>query len=263
MKSVMHTVLVIGDKQEEKIKRYALETEVEPYVKYRKENASAYRTSRARFLKSVLESDDIKLNENQRELYKDAYLDTMEMSDEEYYDEVLTADCDVDEDTGDAYSTENPNARYMSARCYDERLKKEGEEATFSTPFKLKNGFKAYIAKKGDIDWGKMHMGNTQVYEAAWELCVEGREPVNDMEDTIKTNMQNRVSYFANFASKEEYVRHSCSFWCYSVITENGDYYELDYNIRDKEWVADFYERFVKNLPDDTTLSIYEVRNLN
>ena len=74
--------------------------------------------------------------------------------------------------------------------------------------------------------------------------------------------MQNRVSYFSNFADKNEYVKHSCSFWCYGVITQNGEYHELDYKVRDKDWVSGFYERFVKNLPDETTLAIYEVRNL-
>ena len=111
-KSVMHTVLVIGDDYQDKVKKYSAETEVEPYVKYKKSQASMYRNSKLSFLKSVLESETIKLNEMQREIYKDAYLDIQEMSDDEFYENVLASDCEINKETGDAYSTENPNGKF-------------------------------------------------------------------------------------------------------------------------------------------------------
>ena len=263
MKSVMHTVLVIGDNREEKIRKYDADTEVEPYVKYKYKLATTYHTTKLKFLEALLNSNAVKITETQRELYKNMYLEYKDMTDKEFYASVLGEEGEFDEETNDILSTENPDGKYLYPKCYDEQLRKTGEEATFSTPFKLKNSLKAYVARKGDIDWDKVHMGNAPLYEAAWELCVEGREPKNDMEDTIKINMQNRASYFANFDNKEDYVRHSCSFWCYGVIDNDGHYHGLDYTIRDKDWVAQFYDTYIKDLPDDTPLAIYEVRNVD
>lgn len=260
--SVMHTVLVIGNFQEDKIAKYSADIDVEPWVKYQYKNASAYHKARLSFLKALLETDAIKLTEMQREQYKKIYLDYANMTDEEFYFNVLGEFNDFDDETNDIITTENPDAKFMYAKCYDERIRTTGEEAPFSTPFVLKDGTKAYSALKKDIDWNKVHMANTDIYEAAWELCVENREPVNETEQTIKTNMKNRELYFAKFDDKESYVNYSCSFWCYGVITNDSLYYELDYTVRDKDWIENFYDKFIKDLPEDTLLSIYEVRNI-
>ena len=70
------------------------------------------------------------------------------------------------------------------------------------------------------------------------------------------------MDYFANFSDKEAYVSHSCSFWCYGYLDENG-YKELDYTISDKEWVRTYYKRFVEPIPNNTTLSLYFVRAID
>jgi hypothetical protein len=74
--------------------------------------------------------------------------------------------------------------------------------------------------------------------------------------------MSNRLDYFMNFNNSDEYVKHSCSFWTYGVATEDK-YEEVSFNVSDKEWVAKFYDKYIKNIKGNPLLSIYEVRSLN
>ena len=260
-KSVIRTVLVIGVNHEEIAKKYSSDTKVEPYVKAKRKDAKMAQKKHLAFIEKLLNTDIIKFNEVQKQLYKDLYLEIKGMSDFDYF-MYITKGCKYDEETFDAYTTENPNAYYKYEKCYDERLKKYNEEAPFSNPFKLKDGTLAYTAKFNDIDWDKMHMFNTDIYQSAWELVVDDREPENDTEKQIKDTMSKRTAYFDNFSDKEEYVRHSCAFWCYGVATDEK-YEELSYDVSDKEWVAKFYDKYIKDLKGNPTLSIYEVRSLN
>lgn len=261
-KAVVKRLLVIGDNPDKKCGIYSADTVVEPYIRFKYEDRHKLRDNQIRALEAILNSPTIKLSEVQKEIYRNLYLDTKEMDDEEFY-EVATEGLKLDDETGDAWSTENPTAKYKYQKCYDAQLKRTGEESDFSDPFKLKDGTKAYSARNGEIDWPKNHMANTEIYKAAWELCVDGREPQNETEETIKKNMQNRRQYFANFRNVDEYVKHSCCFWTNCVITNDGKYYELDYTITDKKWISEYFDKFIKGLPDDTLLTLYEVRSLN
>ncbi|MCD8208437.1 MAG: hypothetical protein LUD72_10905 [Bacteroidales bacterium] len=254
------TLLVIGEKHKEIAEKYSLDTKVEPYVKFRLDDAGEYRQKRLAAIESILNSKAIPLSEKQKDIYKDLYLEIREMDDFEYY-QTITNGCTYDETNGDALSTENPLAQYKYERCPQTVLEARGEESDFSNPFWLKDGYIAYSAKKGDINWDRMHLYNTEVYEKAWAICVDGVEPTDDEGRRIKEMMGNKREYFDNFANIEEYVRHSCSFWTYGVATEEK-YEGIDYTVSDKEWVANFFERFIEPLSDDTLLSLYEVRAL-
>ena len=260
VKNIFRTVLVIGKNHEEIIKKYSLDTKVEKYLKMKFDDAELLRQKHLDFIEKVLTNKKVILSERQKEIYKDLYLDIKDMDEFEYFQK-MTDGCYYDEKTGDAYSTENPNAYYQYERCPQHRLDVTGEESDFSNPFILKDGTISYVAKVSDIDWERMHMYNTELYKSAWELVVDGREPKNETEKTIKDRMKNRLSYFDNFASKEEYVIHSCSFWLYGVA-KNDSYQELDYRISDKKWISEFYERFIKNLDENEILSIYEVKRI-
>ena len=262
-RSVVKTVLVIGDNYEDIIKKYSLDTKVDTYIKYKREDSSKRQKKHLNIIKEILNSDLVKLTENQKEIYEHLYQEIKEMDEFEYY-LYYTQGCHYDEETGDALSEENPNAFYRAPQCYQKRFVQSNyqDEAPFSNPFKLKDGTKSYVAKFEDIDWSLNHMYNTKVYESAWEVIVEGREPENDIERQIYDSMSNRLSYFDNFTDKEDYVTHSCSFWTFGVATEN-EYVELDYTVSDKIWKKEFFNRFIKTIKGNPTLSIYEVRSLN
>ena len=255
-------ILVIGDNHEEIVKKYSADTTVDKYLFMKFDDAAINKENRLKMIEGVLTTPTIPLSEVQRDIYKNLYLDLKEMDVFEYYQNV-TEGCIYDEETGDAYSTKNPNAFYQYERCPQKRWIKLNEESTFSNPFVLLNGEKSYSARVGDIDWPKMHMTNTAPYEAAWEMVVEGRKPTNRQEKHIYDVMKNKTDYFTeNFKDKDEYIKHSCSFWCYGVAT-NDWYKEVDYTISDKEWVSTFYDKFIKTLDNNELLTIYEVKGLD
>lgn len=255
-------ILVVGNNHEDIIKKYSADTTVNKYLFMRREDASLNKENRLKLIKGIISSSTIPLSDVQKDIYKNLYLDLKEMDDFEYYQSV-TEGCTYDEETGDAYTTKNPNAYYQYERCPQKRWLKTGEESTFSNPFILLDGEKSYSAKVGEIDWPRMHMTNTEPYDAAWEMVVNGREPSNKQEERIYDVMKNKIDYFTdNFKDKDEYIKHSCSFWCYGVATDEW-YKEVDYTISDKEWVSTFYDRFIKTLNEDKLLTIYEVKSID
>lgn len=255
-------MLVVGEDHRERAARYSLDTEVEEHLKHSYSEAKFLREKHLLILEDMLTRGLIRLSENERNARRREYLEVMIMDDFEHFVS-LCEGCRFDEETFDAYTTENPEARYKYEKCYQTLLEKTGEEATFSNPFVLNKGGVSYIAKKGDINWGRMHMYNTELYKRVYEMCVNGMEPENDKDRRLRDMMMNRTEYFSAFADADEYARHSCSFWCYGVIDKDGEYHEPDLTINDKDWVSGFYDKYIKPLDDNALLSIYEVRSLN
>lgn len=259
MKPRHTTLLIIGDNPEEIFKKYSFETEVEPYLFMRRKDAKKIKARHEKMLKEILDSKNNGLTEYQKEVFQQVYNELHSMDEFDYYLRE-TKGCKYDEESGDAYTTKNPNAHYEYGRCPQKRLDATNEESDFSNPFKLTDGTISYTAKKGEIRWDFMHLYNPYVYESAWELVVDKREPVNETETLIQANMINRTAYFENFKSKEEYVAYSSSFWCYG-IAKDDEYIGFDNaNVTDYEWVTNFYDLYIKDLPDDTLLTIYEIR---
>lgn len=251
MQREFFTVLVIGDNPDEKIKKYSQSTEVEPYILHKRENAEEHRKIKIDLIKEYQKT-------SQDGIY-DEYLKNIEAMSEDEYFASITKGCTYD-DNGDAYTTKNPRGYYKNERSPQKALDVTGEESGFSNPFYLKKGSISYTDKKGEIDWQRMHKHNTILYEYAWKMIVDGSEPKDDMQKTIYEHMKNRRGYFDNFKDMEEYVNYSTSFWTYGIIN-NDRYMDIDtVGSTDKEWVNNFYDSFIKDLPDDTLLTLYEVQ---
>lgn len=252
------TLLVIGENHLDIAKKYSLDTKVEPYIRYHFDDAEKLHIKYLKVLENLIKTyQDV--SQKVADKYKEMYDEYREMDDFEYYQQ-LTYGCQYDED-GNAWSTENPWAEYQYERCYDKRIKQDQRnEANFSNPFILKNGKKAYSALVKEIDWEKNHMYNTEIYQSAWDICVNGKEPVTEEEKLIKQNFGRRKDYFSNFKSADEYIKHNCSFWTYGVATDEK------YICADKDnaidWTTNFYDRFIKDLNPDERLSIYEIKLL-
>ena len=250
------TLLVIGENHSEIAKKYSLDTQVEPYIRYRFDDVEKLHTTHMKTLEMLIKS----VQDTNRELaekYRAMYEECREMDDFENYQQ-LTYGCKYD-DNGDAWSTENPNAHYQYERCYDKRIRQDQRDwGNFSNPLILKDGTLAYSALVGEIDWPKNHMAKVDSYRAMWEICVEGREPLTEEERLIKNNFGKRKEYFKNFKSVDEFIAHGCSFWCYGVATE--DSYVCGNTDNPIEWTTSFFDRFVKTLPDSMRISIYEIK---
>lgn len=257
-------LLVIGSNHKEIAAKYstALTTE-EKRVKYKITEAPKlhvqYLKTVEEIIKTLQDNPNIPRQKEQIDEYIDIHKRYSAMDDFEFY-HTLTEEYEHDEN-GDTITDENPNAHYQYEECYDERIRKnQMNEAPFADPLILKNGMKVYSAKVGDIDWDIVHLGKSDIYRAVWEICVDGREPINDDEKTAKMVMSNKKDYFASFNNVDEYIGHNCAFWCYGVATED-EYVEC--NGRDIDWTNGFYDRFIKPLPNDTVISVYQMRLLD
>lgn len=260
--SEFRSLLIIGDNHEELSLKYSQDCNKQEVVKYKLNEAPKLHQKYLVFLENLIkqlkDKPDYPNKEEDILNYESLYKDSQEMDDFEFY-ETLTYQQKCNED-GDVVVQENPLGFYKNQRCYDKQIKlNQDDEAPFLNPFILLDGTKAYSAKVGEIDWDIVHLGKSSVYEAVWEICVEGRKPNTPDEEVALKIMGGKDKYFSNFKTKEEYVGHCSAFWCYSIINENG-YTEC--NGRDIDWTNNFYEKYIKPLSSDTLITLYEIQTL-
>lgn len=246
-KSRFFSVMVVGENHEDIISKYDMNREVEPHIKYEYLKADKYKSTSIKLLENILANKDKLMLGEEFEIHIKQRLDRLNsISAFEYYRE-LTAGMYYD-DNGNAMSDVNDDGHYETARI----------GRNFAIPLKLKDGSESLSAKKSDIDWDAMHLANKKVYEAAWDICINGREPENEEEETIKTAMGERKAYFSNFKTRDEYVEYSTSYWNYAYVDKDG-WVDMSSNFdTDMNWVRNFYDRFVSKLKDDDLITIYE-----
>ena len=204
--------MVVGDNHKELMDKYSLDLEVESYVKYEYLKADKYLNNAIKALDNILSNaDKIGIEPHVKESLSIRIKTLKQLTPFEYYRE-LTDGMYYDEN-GNALSTENLDGKWKTARI----------GRNFSLPLKLKDGSESYSARMGDIDWFAMNEP-TALYEAAWEMVVEGREPTNSEEERVYESMKDKTTYFSNFKNKEDYVRYSTSYWKrHGLITSSID----------------------------------------
>lgn len=244
------TVIVAGNNPEFLLQRYdANNKSPVPIVVYEFKKAKEYRKKKIKAYEEMLK------NKNADSYITDYVRGRLEeikkMSDTDFYLE-LTEDYEIDDKTGNAFTYDNPYGKFISCRI--------GKD--FSLPFILKNGEETYQAIKGDVDWEKIHLANTEPYEIAWDTVMENKLPKTEDERTIYNNMKERKYYFSQFGSRENYIASSTAFWGYAFLSNETEWVELEENINQFIWVTEYYDRFIKPLPETTKLTIYEcIRN--
>lgn len=236
-------VIVIGENPELIMEKYDLNKNVSPYIVYKFKDAAKYKEQRIHFCEEAINS---KIDTELIEYFKEELEYVKGLNDMDFYVE-LTEDYDLDEKTGDAMSNKNPNGKYDSCNI----------AKRFAIPFVLKDGTETYSARKSEIDWGKMHLYNRKPYEIAWDTVMEHKVPENDDEKQIYENMKERSFYFSSFGDRETYVNTCTAFWGYAFVDENN-WVELDEKTSQLEWVNSFYDKFIKNLPGNTLITIFE-----
>lgn len=235
-------VLVVGDNPEALMAKYDSRNKTDRHLVYKFEEADVYRKDKLKILKGLI--DFPKIDEGTKRIAQTEYDIYKDMSDIDFYLE-LTEKYDLDPETGDAYTTDNTDSKF-------DGYNKNG---IFSHPFVTKNGMETYSATKGNIDWEKIHLGDTRTYNVVWETVMEGREPSDKDEEIVYNNMKNRKAYLEKFDGKMDYVYSMASFWCYAYLDENG---WVELSGPQFDWVKNFYERFVSPLSDDTKLTIFD-----
>lgn len=240
--------IAAGDNPEELMKKYDKNIEVEPYLVFKYSEANKLKNSFIKVYENALKEE---LNPSQREYIKMEIQDISEMEDDEFYETIVEdSNLIVDEKTGDAYSKKNKDGKWSSYNI----------GKIFSIPFLTKDGREVFQAHKKDIDWSKIHLNGSYIYERAWEMVMEGDTPNNDYEQTIYDNMSDKRSYFEKFETKENYVISNTAFWGYAFLSETTGWLDAADEPDQFGWMSNFYDVFIKNLPEDTLLTIFECR---
>lgn len=238
------TAIVVGENPDEIMKKYDSAKKVEPYVVYRLSDVSKYKENTLKAYKHIANSDA--MPETIREEYKEKVLEVEKMDDIDFYSR-LTEDFDLDSETGDAICDVNPDGHYNTCRL----------GKNLAMPLIDKKDQEVFQARKCDIAWDKIHLANQEIYKAAWEMVMGNRKPETEEEKIIYENMKNRTEYFEYYGDIDTYVASNTAFWGYAFVTEDK-WLELTDGVSQIKWVTEFYDNFIKNLPENTLISVYE-----
>ena len=250
MKPAIYTCVVASKrkKPDDIIKKYDINLEVEPYLKYKFNDAEKLRKTKIAVLEDYINNHTD--NDDAYEELKDEYDLIKSQTPFEFYRD-LVAGLKIDEH-GDAYSTENPNGNYSWCK-----------KAKFLRPFINLKGEEVYQAKKQEIDWNKMDKDpeKMKLYDVTWDLSHGDREPANEIESEIKENMSKMGNYLSNFQTKDDYINYNCSFWC-PAFCDGKTWRDFEnYDGTKEEWITNFFESFIEPLSDNDTLTLYEYSN--
>ena len=152
--------------------------------------------------------------------------------------------------TGDAYTRKNDEGKWSSYNI----------GKLFSMPFLTKDGREVFQARKSEIDWPHIHLNGGDIYARAWEMVMDASDPRNDYEWTIYENMKDKRTYFEKFETKENYVTSNTAFWGYAFLSDKTGWIDASAEEDQFAWMSNFYDMFIKNLPNDTLLTIYECK---
>ena len=238
-----YVCIVAGENPEKMIRHYDATIEVAPYVKYKKGDADklrmAYIKAYEGYLKNLPEDWDY-------DLVKDTIEDLQNMSSDEFFDWFCKG-MDKDEE-GNALTTVNPDGKFRY--CNVGKM--------FCVPFIDNEGKEVYQARKKDIDWNRIHGANKELYRSTWEMVMEDSTPQSDNECVIYKNMHDKVGYLNKFETKENYVTSSTAFWGYAFLSDTTGWMDANDTPSQFEWMSNYYDVFIKLLPEDTLLTIYE-----
>ena len=237
------TLIIAGDKPEEMVKKYDSTLTVEPYVVYKVSDAKKIHEDFIKEYEMALSKKDSEILRNRLNYLKG-------IDDIEFY-AYITDPYELD-DNGNAISTANPNGKYYTCKL--------GKE--LSMPLINKMGYEVFSELKGNIDWGRIHLGSNDTYGKVWDMVMNDVKPVNDIEKGIYENMKNRKAYFEFFGDKETYIISNTAFWGYAFLSNETGWVELESTMSQLEWVKQFYDKFIEPLSDDTRISVYECTRL-
>ena len=244
--SNIRVVLVIGDNPEEMMLKYDKNREVKPYIKYHYLDADKIKKTAVKTITQLLNNaDKINLNDFQKDYFKNQLKSINNMSSFEYY-KTLTDGMYYDED-GNALSTENPDGKFNGYNI----------GGNFSYPLICEGMKEKYQCHANEVLWDKVNMReeNVNYFNIVWDIKKEGRVPNGEYEEKIAKDWADRDAYLNNFKSREELIRHNCSYWTYAVLTKDG-WFSLD-DGDEKTWITNYMGRFIEPLKDEL-LTIYE-----
>lgn len=237
--------IAAGDDPSELMAEYDKKLEVEPYVVY---EYSKIPEIKDKFIEQYTAALNEGLNDAQVEYVKATLQDLAEMDDAEFMQELAEETGLFIDDNGNICSKANKKGRWSSYNI----------GKIYSIPFYTKDGREVFQAKKGEIDWPHIHLNGGEIYGRAWEMVMEASAPTNDYEALIYENMKDKLHYFEKFGTKENYITSNTAFWGYAFVSDKTGWVDASDQPDQFVWMSNFYDMFIKNLDDDTTLTILE-----
>ena len=240
--------IVAGDNPKELIEPYNENNNTDPYVVYKYKDVTKIKACTVKYYKQLKETVQSPI---EKEYLTNSILDLEEMDNEEFFYSICEENPNYYiSDNGDIMCNKNPDGHY--SYCNIGKL--------FSSPFITKDGKEVYQAKKGDIDWNKIHLNGGEAYKRVWEMVMEDSKPNDEHEQILYDNMKDKQAYFEKFETKENYVTSNTAFWGYAFLSDITGWLDAE-DIEDQfVWMNNFYDLYIKNLPDDTLLTIYECK---
>lgn len=242
------SVLVIGDEPDEQIAKFDSMTDVsKPYILYNYSDMNKLRSNKLKIYEELLKRFN---NGREKESINKRIDELKELTDQEYYQQL--GELNSFDEYNNIVSTENPDGKWLTC---------EKGGRIFSKYMLDYNGNGLVSAKKEEFDWPLFHMNQQRVdlYSRTWDLCIDNANPETDKDSTILKNMSPYKSTLKTFKDKEDYVKISCSFWTYAIVV-NGVWCDM-YGKDNNTWICDFYDKFIKPLPNDKLITIYECTN--
>ena len=240
--------IVAGDDPNKLMGEYDNNKTVEPYIIYKYDDANKIKVSTINYYNELKK---IATDTSEIEYLINSILDLKEMSDDEFFETLCEDNPDYYfNDNGDIMSTKNPDGHF--SYCNIGKL--------FSIPFLTMDGREVYQARKNEIDWDKVHLAGGDVYRRVWEMVMENSAPNDEHENVLFENMKDKIEYFNKFLTKENYVASNTAFWGYAFVSDMTGWMEINETDNQFTWITNFYDIFIKNLPEDTLLSIYECK---
>lgn len=243
--SSFFSLLVIDENPDDIILKYDMLTDVDtPYILYEYSDMKNIRTNKIKIYKEMSKKCNNKntLIGIHREILK-----LKSMTDEEHYE--YLGELNSYDSNKNIISTENPNGKWITCDKGGKLL---------SNYMKDFNDNGVISAKKSEIDWELTHLRSDKLntINRTWDLCVNNIKPENEKDENIMKNMSKYKNYFSNFKNKEEYCKMLCSFWTYAVII-NGTWVDMEFE-NEFNWIINFYDIFIKNLDNNSKITIYE-----
>ncbi len=222
--------------------------------------------------------------EKEFEKFKEEHKKEMEESKEDYWKKYKTCSAKkwLDNWSGEYLNKEgthygyyrNPNAKWdwhsLGGRWTGSLKLKKGRRGEVGEPGLGASRAKSRTcdqARKGDIDFSsdkKAYKG----FIRFWELYVEGKKPKNKEEqEIIKHEIYKKEYFLAQFKTKERYAQLQSEFSTHAVL-KDGEWFESGKMgwwgmssatpKQEGEFKEGFYDRWIKDLPDDMLLSVYD-----
>lgn len=287
-----YAVLVIGDDVEKQLAKFDENLETPRYVEYTKEEAiNKNREDILDYKKNVYDvylADVIKYEteypkEEHLNYLRNEFPKKLEWTDEELYaDFIEWYESDNIGPNGEIYSERNPNSKWdwwtVGGRYRDrfpikqtaKAIKGEGLEEFVGSLYRESKPNYGDIAFKKDIDWDIAHK-NQEKYNRAfrfWELKVEGQKPKNKEEKEELEHDWYKVEYYTDkYKTKETYATAMSNFTAWAIV-KDGKWYEKgemgmfgmsdETNDAGLQWELNFYDKFIKDLPDDTLFTMVD-----